>query len=288
MPTIDIVGIKVTCFNNKKLYIFVVYIPPSTSSSNFETFLDLLQLYCNNNADKVLLLGDFNTPNYCLNLMNSNVQALINFSYLNDIKQHNKIVNSYGHILDLVFSNIQCHVNRSDWSLVNEDLHHPTLNIKCTEIIRRIKNFPIDNSTDQYNFKKSNFPLMYHMLSNADWTSVYLATDVENACNAFYSILDEIIATTTPKFRRYSSQKAAYPVWYSSEVRHCLKLKFIAHKNYKDCPSEHHYEIFKQYRTMCKNLIEQSYKNYVVEVENFVSANPKKFWSFLQNKKKQD
>ncbi|RYA65629.1 hypothetical protein, partial [Enterobacter cloacae complex sp. 2DZ2F20B] len=65
VPSIDIVGVKVIGSNNRKLFIFVLYIPPQTSYLDYEAFLDafsVLEILHNN--DQIFVIGDFKVPNF--------------------------------------------------------------------------------------------------------------------------------------------------------------------------------------------------------------------------------
>mgnify|MGYP005985692597 FL=1 len=64
LPMIDIVGAKLQGTNFVKLYVLLIYLPPSTSFDDFSLFFELLSSLKILGDDKVLILGDFNTPSF--------------------------------------------------------------------------------------------------------------------------------------------------------------------------------------------------------------------------------
>ena len=62
LPMIDIVGAKLQGTNFVKLYVLLIHLPPSTSFDDFSLFFELLSSLKILGDDKVLILGDFNTP----------------------------------------------------------------------------------------------------------------------------------------------------------------------------------------------------------------------------------
>ena len=106
VPYIDIVGVKITSHNNRKLLVFVLYIPPHTSSQNYELFFDAftsLEILMENH--QTLIKGDFNAPGFSSNSNDKFCSILNFFKKLHSLQQHNHIENANVRCLDLIFSN---------------------------------------------------------------------------------------------------------------------------------------------------------------------------------------
>nr|CAH7748761.1 unnamed protein product [Callosobruchus chinensis] len=129
-PNIDIVGGKLT-FGSYLVYVFVVYIPPNTSTNDLEYFLDQLLLLNFLSNDHVIVVGDFNIPSFVVDETEPKLNILKNFMEVSDLEQYNNVRNTNDRLLDLILSNINCHVQRdSSPPLVKEDRHHPSLTLE--------------------------------------------------------------------------------------------------------------------------------------------------------------
>ena len=92
-----------------------------------------------------LLLGDFNIPNLSLNNTRTpKAEILINFSHLFALDQFNTVLNVNDVTLDLVLANVICKVVRESFPLVDEDSHHPAINIFLSLRAEKSKSFPIN------------------------------------------------------------------------------------------------------------------------------------------------
>lgn len=112
---IDIIGVKIrlgTIF----FYIFNVYVSTNLRSTDyilFDTFESLYPIY----SSTLLILGDFNIPDYIESISNSlsskHVASLINFMSYFNLNQYNNVLNVNNRVLDLVMSTEPCNVVHS-------------------------------------------------------------------------------------------------------------------------------------------------------------------------------
>ena len=185
VPTIDIVGAKISYSPNTKLIILVAYIPPATEFASYELFFELLShlpfIYDNH----VILLGDFNVPEYNTDHQNDKRAMLIkNYEQLFNFTQYNYVTNSIGRVLDLVLSNIDnCSVTK-EFPLIKEDNYHPSLSVQLTIQADKYNNFQSNAIHKKYNFKKANFPRLYELLIQTDWTFLNKFSEINAACQA--------------------------------------------------------------------------------------------------------
>lgn len=283
-PLIDVVGCRINMKNAFQLLIFVVYIPPALSSNDFQYFLSLLEASNYFNHGNIMIVGDFNVPLYNINLNDSKCIIVNNFLEFCNFSQLNTWVNYNKHLLDLVITNLSCTVEREEMPVLSEDAHHPSLNILVECNTTDAPRFANSNDNRKFNFAKANFPLMYDMLLNTDWSLVLNANCVNVSCSAFYDILYSILQCTVPRYGN-SRGKRYYPPWFDQTIIISLRNKHYAHRNYKKYKTDFFYQKFKTLRTQCRLLINSAYKNYIAEVQISLSHDPNKLWSFVHGRK---
>lgn len=187
VPEIDIVGSKCK-FSLITVFIYVVYIPPSISIENFMIFLDLFGDILIQN-ENILILGDFNVPNYVLKTNKTKKSQLVEeFEMMLNLKQSNNVLNCNNKLLDLVLSNLNCDIEHDNCPLVVEDNYHPALMINCDIDLPQVNE---SNNVDfkRYNFRKANFPDLYNALAQTNWDFLNDIQDVDEMCNEFYKTL---------------------------------------------------------------------------------------------------
>lgn len=278
LTSIDLVAVRIF-IGGKILYIFVIYIPPNTSitvyENIFEYFFSLKYIY---NSD-ILILGDFNIPNFSLNVLNNHNLLLQNFLNFFELKQFNSIKNKNNRILDLVIAKNDCEVEKAIDVLLNEDLHHPALkilrpNIKNNGNKKQLNNEPI------YNFRKANFAVLYDQLSLVNWNFLSEFEDVNDACESFYSTLEQIFEYCVPKT---ISKKHNYPPWYTADIINRIKHKAKLLNQYRTTKNTEYLIEFKILRKNIKNAVNKCYREYINDIECNICNEPNKFWSFVNS-----
>lgn len=281
-PTIDIVACK-CLLKFKKLFIFVIYIPPSVSLNELEYFLECFEQLNNVLDNKIIIFGDFNVPSFnSANLNDRGFCIINNFMQYMGLSQFNNILNDSGRLLDLVLSNVNCQVTRDIIPLVNEDLHHPTLTVIFNNLsLKNDESFLFNDHSQAYNFRQANFPQLYEALLDFDWSSLKECNDVNITVDMFYNNLYQIFEKFVPKRRIH---KRKFPSWYTSSIISKIKLKEKAFKRYKKNRNTQSYNEFSTLRTVIKKEINETFKTYVSSVEFCLKDNPEKFWSYFHTK----
>jgi hypothetical protein len=109
LSRIDLLLVKIN-FNYRAVYVLVLYIPLNSHDLTYKVFCDLLMslhfLYDSN----LLIVGDFNVPDYVNGVCghskaSTSCQLLNNLICFYDLKQCNNVRNSNNRLLDLVFVN---------------------------------------------------------------------------------------------------------------------------------------------------------------------------------------
>lgn len=286
-PLIDIVCCKIT-FKFQVLYFFVLYIPPTITFDSFEHFLDQFTLLTAVFQSNVIIVGDFNVPDFHAKTLprrlGSQRSILVsNFANSFNLAQYNQIFNCNNRLLDLVLSNFNCTVTRSDVPFVTEDLHHPSLEISLPFLCQRIQNFGVNrDSPAAYNFRKADYHLLYTLILEADWSPVYSSLDVNDACAALYEILNGIFNSCVPlKLKR----RRRFPVYYSRELINNIYRKEKALRGFKKYKSALYKTNFHSLRSLIKKQIRNDYITYVLNSERNICNDPSNFWAFIGGKK---
>lgn len=115
-----------------------------------------------------------------------------------------------------------------------------------------------------------------------DWSFLNEFRDVNLACHAFYTKLFEIVDAYVPQ---YITKKHKYPFWFSSVLKNCIQQKEYFYRRYKKYKNIDSLDNFKRLRSEAKTLADRDYKNYLANVAGDIKTDPKKFWSFINNKR---
>jgi hypothetical protein len=153
IPSIDTVGVRISINGSSSMVILVVYIPPYTPFFDFEHYFEILSSMHEIHENKVIVLGDFNTPTFSTNVYNRSATVLRNFQNVVNFGQYNSILNTSQRILDLVFVNFNCEVLKSNFQLVDEDSYHPSLDICFVHQTPKFMNFRVNEGASFFNFK---------------------------------------------------------------------------------------------------------------------------------------
>nr|CAI5849869.1 unnamed protein product [Callosobruchus analis] len=280
LPLIDIIGAKCkTHFCT--LYVYVIYVPPQVSLSDFELFLDLFGQILVHQSN-VLIMGDFNITNYVSgDISDRHYSIFNNFVQFTNLVQSNNTSNFMERILDLVVSDMGVQTIRDTAPLVHEDLYHPSLSIVC-DISSVTVNFECNPSSFYYNFRKANYIGLYNALTYLDWTFLDNTSDVNLMCDMFYEKLYYVLDLYVPKV---TAKKRGYPKWYTSELIKNIKIKYKLHSKYKSSKQPLIYAEYFRVRHLVKQQISSAFKKYVQSMEEDLGRNPNHFWSYVQVKK---
>nr|CAI5825566.1 unnamed protein product [Callosobruchus analis] len=283
-PKIDLIGGKII-FESSMIYVFVVYIPPDTSADDLELFLDQFIVFNLSHSCSFVLVGDFNVPAFSLDQNDKKHRLLNDFAELCSIKQYNDILNQNGRLLDLIFSSVNCSSKRDDMPLVIEDRHHPAIffSISLQNTSSRASQFSSKRCSNVFNFRKANFPLMYHLVATSSWDSVLQATDPNTACDELAKILHDIFELSVP-FKLPPRRR--FPPWFSANTIKNIIQKEFARKNYKKYNTTFYRHRFNELRKQIKRQIDSDYRNFISDASNNILRDPSAFWSFIRNKKR--
>lgn len=232
---------------------------------------------------EVMILG---IPDYTSYLKNNlpvgRVVPLLNFLNFLNLKQCNFIQNINERFLDLILTNIECTVEKSQDVLIKEDNYHPELtallNVTCHSGHNKQK-----ITASHYNFRKANYIDLYQSFADVNWDFLNEFTDVDIACDEFYIKIYELLDKFDPKTKKHNR---TYPPWFSVEIINNIKTKHRSWKRYKKQGDLQSLEEFRYLRNQIKYLIDVEYRSYCNKIQNDISKYPNKFWQFINTKRK--
>lgn len=285
-PTVEMACVTAISHKNVQLHIFCIYLEPNFSFTKLDLLLSNLERIVNENSDDdILIVGDFNIPNFvdiyneCSDLNSANLESLkckllIDFLNICNLNQLNFIRNEKDRLLDLVFSNLNLEIARCDFPLVKIDNHHPPL-------VADFINDTSSSSSDQFrDFKKADYSSLNSIFCNIDWLSLFdNNVDVSGCVDTFYNVLVRVINEFTP-FKRIV--KRHFPFWFSQKTIRLIGQKRRYHKSWKTYGNSYDYQRFSQLRSDCKTSISEDHSFYLSKCERSLVADPKKFWSYIR------
>lgn len=275
------------CNGNLNLFICCLYIPPKSKVDVYKTIFDSLESTGNILHNNVIIIGDFNLPDYkdedFINniVANNALEQLKHFTDFNNLRNFNSILNFQDKTLDLVLSNTVVNVFKIDEPLVVEDKYHPALQINVNVSSKKLHNMcPV---IDAYNFRRANFIELYSELSNTDWSQL-VNKDVNKSVELFYNQLYKIMDNCIPKLKK---SKNSYPCWFTLEMIRLSKNKKYHFKKMKNQSGDilYHESTYKDMRRKLKYLIKQQKAEFIKDAEQNISKNINSFWSYIKSKK---
>jgi len=265
-----------------------VYIPPNTPLQLYESHADIVDvIFSKYTNSKFLLCGDYNFPGVDwssdeLGLiasgdLNPTSHAIIDsFSYHNFF-QLNSNLNSFGRILDLVFSSANnVSVVPAIEYLVIPDHYHPPLSIKFP-----VKSLSENTTARTYkDFKSANYSAISEFLNYYNWESTFLLYSIEDAAVVFNEALLQSIEWFVPS-KTFKLPK--FPMWTSNVLKNLILDKKRAHATFKRTKSRLDYNTYSELRAKCKRLSKSDYQAYIKNTEVMLYHKPATFWKYTRD-----
>lgn len=281
----ETVWVRVRVFN--ELYYFcVLYIPPNSQVTVYESFFDLTTNFLLDSGAKIIIAGDFNATDLT-NIVADSVlatggqrpRAYINFLSALQLTQHNCVKNHNGVCLDFVLTNCNVTTTKSDFPLVPVDMHHPPLSVEIPFLKRDRAGHRGTFDIGQLNFSKANFFKLYSNVRDLSWDRLYSVADVDDAAQIFNEILRGAFTGAVP----YSiKSRRSYPPWFNAEIIKNLRLKSKKRTMFKKTGNQIFHVQFCHLRAVTKKLIDASYREYIRDMEANLSRDPEIFFAFIK------
>jgi hypothetical protein len=181
-------------------------------------------------------------------------------------------------MLDRVFANFtDLKSVPADSGLVKPDAFHPPLSI---DVMLFHVNKNLNGEFSYRNFAAGNYELLYSMLYNYDWSSVYETSSVDAAVARLYAAVRDAMEQAIPCGY---SRKSRFPPWFSYTLRHYIAKKDYFHRRYKKNPSGYFYDKFAFYRKLVKRTIKSDRLGWLKSIDNNLKSQPQHFWKYVSN-----
>lgn len=288
---------------DKTIVIGVLYLPPNRRSNRAdieEHVISLGSVVANLKfSDVVLQFGDYNQSGLVwstpvqgfpsINVQESTVteasSILLDGFSLNGMTQINNVINRHGKLLDLVLSNDAgldvCTVSEATEPLIDLDSVHPALQVIMKLTPPTIFEDILDSST--LDFRRASYEALHEALGSIDWNFLESTADVDDLVDYFTSEVTRVIAQHVPARRAPPK-----PVWSNLRLRKLKRLRSKALRNYSRsrCPFQKRLFVHASNRYRLYNRF--LYKRYVLRTQENLRLNPKQFWAFVNNKRKEN
>lgn len=211
-------------------------------------------------------------------------ETLLDGMAICNLRQIQTVRNANNRILDLIFISddeslptVHC----VEDPLVPLDSHHPAVWFEI-EAVQRVA-FQDDFDPNSLNYRRTDFATMCTNLAAVDWSPVLTCTNVNDAVTQFGIIVRLHLQRLTP--RRRPPRK---PPWSDAHLKWLKKIRSAALRQY----SHDHCTICRRrYKKACstyKRYNKLRYRQYVHKTQCDLKRNPKKFWSFVKTKYKEN
>ncbi|XP_055589490.1 uncharacterized protein LOC129741736 [Uranotaenia lowii] len=292
-------GVLRGCSLITSFLIGTAYIPPEKSQdgSIIDQHVDgLSEVRLQHPSCSVILLGDFNQPQLTwirgdsnsmvidsTSVLTSASASLLDGMQLNGMDQRNSLRNSQNRTLDLVFTDDSISISSVTEAIdavVPIDTYHPPFNFDISFPNPIVFDEAFDTSAR--NFNRADFDTMNRVLSEINWTDFLNCTDVDIAVRVFSSILDDVFNNSVPLVR-----PPLRPPWSNGRLKRLkqLRSKLLRKFTSSRCP----------FTKMKLNIATRKYRSfnrfcyrrYVARTQRELRRNPKKFWKFVNSKRKE-
>ncbi|KAL4120572.1 hypothetical protein QTP88_013242 [Uroleucon formosanum] len=227
-----------------------VYLPPDANISVYESHAEALdRVRISSKYDFGFVCGDFNMPNVNWSVSDSGLFYT-------------------GSITD-----------KATDILVPCDIYHPALSISCP--------FPstlsmLDVKHTYFDFKNANYERIIDSLESIDWYNAFGSGSADYSANFLQKSLLVLIRDCVPlsNFRN-----STFLIWTSRRLKELLAMKKQLHKQFKMLGGHNRYLIFSRLRAQCKFESKRLYSNYLRNMQERLSVDPKSFWGFIRRER---
>ena len=268
------------------IYLSVVYFKPNSLLEQYESYFNIFDDIMLEDSN-LLIMGHFNLSHLCLNGSSSTDILMSEFLSINNLQQVNGVANSMGRFLDLVVSNLEIALmGDSDCPLVPEDAYHPALNMLVS--VGRHGGEALYQKQYTYNYARGNFDLLYQLVADCDWASLYDCKDVDDAVDAFYDRFYKCLDASIPKKCTPGVlRKPRFPSWFSRELIGKINKKNGLHNRVKnEKADEYERVLLVTLRKEIKLQTKEEYTIYKRNIEQNINCDPQSFWAFINNMNK--
>ena len=277
--------------DNTKLLLGNIYRSPQSDIHNDIELFNLISKVSSLNISQFVLVGDFNLPDIDWNNWSSNQGSVSSKKFI-DVLRDNMLIqhvdiptrargSDVPHILDLVITN-DSFIDNIDYLAPLGNSDHSLLDITYNS-----SGFSkVD--TKKFNFSKGDYAQIRTDL-NIDWDSALLlkSEDIDTMWFTFKNIIHQTIDANIPAVVSFSTWKKRK--WKRPLDKRTLALIAEKRRLWKQYIQSQDKDTFRNYRKVtnkvrkCTRNISRSEQ---CEIAKTVKVNPKKFWNYVNSKRK--
>jgi len=223
--------------SSKPFIICVLHNPPNSKLDYQRCLLsfisDLLQY-----TRPVVFMGDFNVPDiswFTLEFSSNLCDLIFEYNLTQIVEDPTHV---QGHILDLIFTNIEDNISipeihSENNPLLSSDHYAVTFNLRLSF------SSEVNPAIDTINilvYSKADFESINIYLSHIDFTPCFQSSDVELVWSFIKEILMDSIHQFVPSI---TIKPNAFPKWFTSNPKHKIKCLHSLRKRYSRSPTPH-------------------------------------------------
>jgi hypothetical protein len=272
--------------NTPKLWIFLLYRPPNQAVDVDDRILREISDCCTNN--NVIIIGDFNAPGIDWEIAHTDMPdfsfqcKLITTTLDNFLKQHVPFATRFRegqrtNCLDLIFTKDEDDVSNLQSMAPLGSSDHVIL---TWEYILFAPSKP--DTAERRNIWKADIPSIVSFVRTINWQSI-LHDDAEESWRRFRTFFESVIDTYCPLML---PRRQDHPKWLTRQVKLALKQKARCWRLARETGLASHHERYKRSRNLCKILIRDSKNSLDAKILQESLSKPKKFYSYINSKMK--
>ena len=282
-----------------KLMLCCLYIPPdkSRNADIIDAHISSVGELCDKCPEGATLVvcGDFNQPHIVWELGISGSQnsaaaqlpcasaALLDGINFLNLSQMNTQRNYLGRLLDLVLCSTDCllSVDCCTTPLLPVDPHHPPLEISLPVRRRYANSEPAECDIPKLNYRKIDFASLMEYLHSIDWDTFFVYNDTNRMARQFCDTISSWLCSNLPFVKR-----PATPAWCTPRLRQLKRERNCAQRAHRRWKTPLTQRNFKRSSNDYRRLNSALYSSYVLRVQTDLRRQPKKFWNFVNSKRK--
>jgi len=283
--------LNIRCNGRTRFLLGNIYRSPNSDVHNDAELFSLINTVAGLNNTQILLVGDFNFPDIDWNIWSSSHGSSQSTAFI-DVLRDNMLLqhvtmptrargSDNPHTLDLVITN--------DHTIENIEIMAPLGNSdhSLLDISYNISGYP-HTYTKKLNFKKGDYNNLRKDL-HIDWDTVLCdnSNDIEKLWTNFKDIIHQAIMNNIPTVCNFASWKKSK--WKRPLDKNTLALIKEKRRLWKLYIYTKQAHIFRDYRKITNKLrkcTRDINRAEQCEIAFTVKDNPKKFWNFVNSKRK--
>ncbi|XP_055527958.1 uncharacterized protein LOC129720502 [Wyeomyia smithii] len=300
--TLEQLWVKIQ-LDRSSVSIGVLYLPPDRQND-----LDVIQTHADsigsvisrlNPLDIAVLFGDYNqrelhwVPSESSGLvvdtsrsrLTAAGSALYDAFCFNGLTQTNPVKNARARTLDLVLVNEPALQNLSvmeaEYPMVRIDPDHPALDVTVMEVVPIALELAPQHRA--LNFKHVDYDVLNEALSAIDWQFIDSQEDLTDIVDMFTATIRTVIEAHVPLQR-----PPMKPAWANRHLRELKRRRRAAQRNYQTNRTFLAKQRFKLASNTYKFYKQFLYSRYIERTQRSLRRHPKKFWSFVRSKRKEN